>query len=103
MFKLVSASLAGPHVPNTTFGHMLRPFWCNDSGTALRAFRYRPFTHGDPLPVPDTNESMLPQIRAGLSDPDQLLLQDLSDRSAADRGQRSEVAGGYSPSLQEGM
>ena len=45
------------------------------------------------LPVPDTNESMLSQNHAGLSDPDQLLLQDLSDRSAADRGECGEAAG----------
>jgi hypothetical protein len=90
MFKLVSASLAGPHVPNTTLGQMLRPFWCNDSGTALRALRDRPFTHGD-LAVPDTNESMLSQNQAGLSDPDQLLLQDLSDSSAADWGPTSRL------------
>jgi hypothetical protein len=93
MFKLVSASLAGPHVPNTTFGQMLRPFWCDDSGTALRALRYRPFTHGDPLPVPDANKSMLSQNHAALSDLNQLLLQNLSDRSATHRGQRGEAAG----------
>jgi hypothetical protein len=32
MFKLVSAGLAGPHVPNTSLGR-------NDSGTALRTLR----------------------------------------------------------------
>ena len=31
MFKLVSARLAGPYVPNTALRPMLRPFWCNDS------------------------------------------------------------------------
>jgi len=81
MFKLVSAVLAEPHVPNTALRPMLRPFWRNDSGTALRTLRDRPFTHGDS------------QNQAGLSDHHQLLLQDLSEWCGLDRRRnRSAIA-----------
>jgi hypothetical protein len=47
IFKLVSARLAGPYVPNTALGPMLRPFWCNDSTTTLRTLDHWPVIHGD--------------------------------------------------------
>jgi hypothetical protein len=59
MFKPVSARLAGPYVPNTALGPMLRPFWCNDSTTTLRTLDDWPFTHRDLSLVPDTNEGTL--------------------------------------------
>jgi len=55
MFKLVSAGLAGPNVPNTALGPMLRPFWCNDSRTTLRTLGDWSFTHGDSSLSPDTS------------------------------------------------
>src|SRR5262249_56373668 len=79
MFKLVSAGLAEPHVPNTALRPMLRPFWRNDSGTALRTLRDRPFTHGDPSLSPTPMEACYSQNQAGLSDYHQLLLQHMSE------------------------
>ena len=36
IFKLVSAPLAGPYVPNAAVVYMPGPFWRDNSGTALR-------------------------------------------------------------------
>ena len=36
IFKLVSAPLAGPYVPNAAVVYMLGPFWRDNSGIALR-------------------------------------------------------------------
>src|SRR5215468_9858528 len=56
MFKLVSARLARPYVPNTALGPMLRPFRCNDSATTLRTLDDWPGIHGDLSLSPDTHE-----------------------------------------------
>jgi hypothetical protein len=45
---------------------------------------------------------MLSQSHAGLSDPDQLLLQDLSDRGTADGGQHGEAAGAVAQAVASG-
>lgn len=37
IFKLVSAGLARPHVPNAVIGKMLGPFWCDEKRTTLGA------------------------------------------------------------------
>jgi hypothetical protein len=39
IFKLVSAPLAGPYVPNAAVVYMLGPFWRDNSGTAPRTLR----------------------------------------------------------------
>jgi hypothetical protein len=93
MFKPVSARLAGPYVPNTALGPMLRLFWCNDSTTTLRTLDDWPFMHGDLSLSPTPMKGRSLKNRARLRNPDQLLLQDLSDSRAADRGQRGETAG----------
>src|SRR6202040_2103827 len=97
MFKPESARLAGPYVPNTALGPMLRPFWCNDSTTTLRTLDDWPFMHGDlslsPTPMKGRSLKKSPtpmkgrslKNRARLRNPHQLLLQDLSDSRAADR------------------
>ena len=92
-FKPVSARLAGPYVPNTALGPMLRPFWCNDSTTTLRTLDDWPFVHGDLSlsPTPMKGRSLKNQARS--RNPDQLLLQDFSDRSATDCGEYSQAAG----------
>jgi len=97
MFKPVSARVAGPYVPNTALGPMLRPFWCNDSTTTLRTLDDWPFMHGDLSlsPTPMKGRSLKNQAR--LRNPDQLLLQDLSDSRAADRGEYCQAAGANSP------
>ena len=83
IFKLVSARLAGPYVPNTALGPMLRPFWCNDSATTLRTLDDRPVTHGDILLVPRHPRNPYLKNQAKLGNPDQLILQDLSASRAA--------------------
>jgi len=93
MFKPVSARLAGPYVPNTALGPMLRPFWCNDSTTTLRTLDDWPFMHGDLSLSPTPMKGRSLKNRARLRNPDQLLLQDLSDSRAADRGEYRQAAG----------
>src|SRR5215471_8648759 len=80
MFKLVSARLAGPYVPNTAPGPMLRPFWCNDSTTTLRTFDDWSGIHGDLSQSPTPMEGRYLNNRARLRDHDQLLLQDFPDQ-----------------------
>jgi len=102
MFKPVSARLAGPYVPNTALGPMLRPFWCNDSTTTLRTLDDWPFMHGDLSLSPTPMRGRSLKNRARLRNPHQLLLQDLSDSRAADRGEYCQAAGAFaapSPTL----
>jgi hypothetical protein len=40
VLKPISASLAGPQIPNTSVRQMLRPFWGNDIRTAVRTLIY---------------------------------------------------------------
>jgi hypothetical protein len=93
MFKPVSARLAGPYVPNIALGPMLRPFWCNDSTTTLRTLDDWPFMHGDLSLSPTPMKERSLKNRARLRNPHQLLLQDLSDSRAADRGEYRQAAG----------
>jgi hypothetical protein len=72
VFKLVSARLAGPYVPNTALGPMLRPLWCNDSSTTLRTLDDWTVIHGDLLSP--SHEKRCPKNRARLRNRDQLLL-----------------------------
>jgi hypothetical protein len=37
IFKLVSAGLARPQVPNAVIGKMFGPFWCDEKRTTLGA------------------------------------------------------------------
>jgi len=74
---------------------MLRPSWCNDGRTTLRTLSDWPFAkhlHGDPRRPRDPMKQCYLQNQGRLSNPDQLLLQDLSNSSAADRGHSGEVA-----------
>ena len=99
MFKPVSARLAGPYVPNTALGPMLRPFWCNDSTTTLPTLDDWPFMHGDLSLSPTPMKGRSLKNRARLRNPDQLLLQDLSDSRAADRGEHRQAAAVIAPAV----
>jgi hypothetical protein len=84
---------------------MLRPFWCNDSTTTLRTLDDWPFMHGDLSLSPTPMKGRSLKNRARLRNPHQLLLQDLSDSRAADRGEYRQAAGSLSslPRLQFGQ
>jgi hypothetical protein len=63
MFKLVSARLAGPYVPNTALGPMLRPFWRNDSTTTLRTLDNWSGIHGDLSQSPTPMKACYPKTK----------------------------------------